>query len=115
MPPRLAMYLSRGRLWPCARTPTNRWTSARSTVSSIVMTMQITVIKPADDFGSVLAGRALAQAIRGQIETEVEGGDEVVVDLAGVEAISPSFADELFAKMPPEWLDSGRIRFDNMG
>lgn len=37
----------------------------------------------------------------------------VVVDLAGIELVSPSFADELFAKLPPDLVADRRVRFAN--
>jgi uncharacterized protein DUF4325 len=37
-----------------------------------------------------------------------------VIDFAGVEAMSPSFADELFAKLPNELIEPGRIRFESL-
>jgi hypothetical protein len=37
-----------------------------------------------------------------------------VVDLAGVEVISPSFADEFFAKIPAEVLERGQVRFAHL-
>jgi len=58
------------------------------------------MIKLADEFGPVLAGRVTAVGIREEIESLARQGEDVVIDLDGVEAISPSFADELFGKLP---------------
>jgi hypothetical protein len=68
-------------------------------------------IRLVDAYGSVLSSRFAAEELRARIERELAGGAAVVVSLEGVIAISPSFADELFAKMPPEAESSGRLRF----
>lgn len=72
------------------------------------------VIRPADQLGPVLTGRSVAEHLRRQIEAALEVEDAVIVDLDGVEAISPSFADELFAKLPGDALQSGRVRFEHL-
>ena len=71
------------------------------------------MIKPAEDLGPVLTGRSVAQALRTRIE-ELATHDVVVVDFDGVEAVSPSFADEIFAKLPSSLIDSGRVRFEHL-
>lgn len=58
------------------------------------------MIKLAEEAGPVLAGRVTAVALRQRIEGLVLEGDDVIIDLQGVQAISPSFADELFGKLP---------------
>lgn len=58
------------------------------------------VIRLVDEFGPVLAGRGRATQMRQRIERLARSGKAIVVDLEGVEAISPSFADELFGKLP---------------
>jgi hypothetical protein len=58
------------------------------------------MIRLVDEFGPVLAGRGRATQMRKEIEALAGRGDEIIVDLEGVEAISPSFADELFGKLP---------------
>jgi STAS-like domain of unknown function (DUF4325) len=63
--------------------------------------------------GAVPAGRSQAQALREEIERAAIDGD-VVVDFARVLTLSPSFADELFAKLPPELVGSGRVEFQNL-
>jgi hypothetical protein len=76
-------------------------------------TLQTTMIRPADDLGPVLTSRSLAEALRQRVEAAAVR-EEVVIDFAGVEAVSPSFADEIFAKLPRELVESGRVRFENM-
>jgi hypothetical protein len=71
------------------------------------------MIRPADDLGPVLTSRSLAEALRQRVEAAAVR-EEVVIDFAGVEAVSPSFADEIFAKLPRELVESGRVRFENM-
>ncbi|MEX1140982.1 MAG: STAS-like domain-containing protein [Thermoleophilaceae bacterium] len=73
-----------------------------------------TMVRPADDLGPVLTGRTAAARLREEIERELAADGEVTIDLEGVEAISPSFADELFAKLPREALSSGRVRFEHL-
>lgn len=66
-------------------------------------------LKPAEDLGPVLTGRAVAARIREDVERALSAGENVVVDLQGVEFVSPSFADELFAKVPRTALEDGRL------
>jgi STAS-like domain of unknown function (DUF4325) len=73
----------------------------------------MTMLKLADELGPVLTTRSLAEELRERVETLADGGD-VVLDFEGVEAIAPSFADELFAKLPPALTDSGRVRYENL-
>lgn len=56
------------------------------------------------------AGRAAASAVRAEIEALAENY-RVRVDLSGVDAMSPSYADELFARLPQALLDSHRVQF----
>lgn len=78
-------------------------------------TMEITRIRPAEEFGSVLVSRFLGAELRLRVEHLLDECD-VVIDFAGVEAISPSFADELFAKVPAEGVQHrGRLQFKNLG
>jgi uncharacterized protein DUF4325 len=65
----------------------------------------------ADDHEEVLGGRDLAKEIRADVVRRVEAGEEVVIDLEGVLAVSPSFADELFGKLPASVGD--RVQFAN--
>lgn len=79
----------------------------------MAMTLNKKMIRPADDLGPVLTSRSIAEALRIHIE-DVASREEVVVDFAGVEAVSPSFADEIFAKIPAHLVRSGRVRFENL-
>jgi hypothetical protein len=74
---------------------------------------QPVILKLADRCGPLLAGRPLGQQLRKQVE-EAATTATVVVDLAGVEAMSPSFADEFFAKMPSALLDAATVQFDHV-
>lgn len=56
-------------------------------------------MKLAETYGSVLTGRAVAAAIAEEAVREVARGGSVVLDFQGIEAVSPSFADELFGKL----------------
>jgi STAS-like domain of unknown function (DUF4325) len=71
------------------------------------------MIRPADDLGAVLSGRFEAEELRGRIESAARE-HEVIVSFKGVEAMSPSFADELFAKFPRDLLESGQVRFRDL-
>lgn len=64
--------------------------------------------------GPVLVGRFPGVELREEIEDAVKAGELVVVDFAGVSAISPSFADEVFAKLDRTLVDAGTIRFENL-
>lgn len=67
----------------------------------------------ADEYGPVLSGRLLGEAIRRDVTQLVGSGEKVVLDLDGVEAVSPSFADEIFGKLPSEVGES--VEFINVG
>jgi hypothetical protein len=56
----------------------------------------------ADKHGEVLGGRVLGEEIRAAVVRQVKSGENVVLDLDGVQAVSPSFADEIFGKLPLE-------------
>jgi anti-anti-sigma regulatory factor len=71
------------------------------------------IISLVEEHGSLLAGRFLGLELRQQVE-EHAGNGEVVVDLAGVEMVSPSFADEFFAKLDSQLVGSGRVRLINV-
>jgi anti-anti-sigma regulatory factor len=67
-------------------------------------------IKLAEQFGPVLVGRSNAARIRGQIEDAVHSGQEpVVLDFVDIVTVSPSFADELLAKLDPALREGGRV------
>lgn len=68
----------------------------------------------AHEAGPFLTGRSEAQRLRESVLGIVQRDGEAVVDLEGVEVISPSFADEFFAKMPEELLDSKQVRFEHL-
>jgi anti-anti-sigma regulatory factor len=76
--------------------------------------MAETVIRPAEALGPVLTSRTVAEALRASVEETARTEGVVVVDFSGVEAMSPSFADELFAKVPHELVEAGHIRFENL-
>jgi len=71
-------------------------------------------IRLLDEHGPVITGRSVATRIRERIESETQSGDEVVVDFAGVLAISPSAGDEIFAKLQTSNAAGGHVRFVNM-
>lgn len=66
----------------------------------------------AEEHGDVLGGRDLAGEIREEVVRRVEAGEEVVIDLDGVLTVSPSFADELFGKLPASV--GSRVQFENV-
>lgn len=70
--------------------------------------------RPADEYGPVLAGRGSAGRFRAQVEKLAERAP-VVIDFDGITTVSPSFADELFAKLSPDLIEDGNVRFENMG
>jgi hypothetical protein len=72
------------------------------------------MIKPAEELGPVLTSRSLAEDLRARIEALTARGEAVVVDFEGVEAVSPSFADEIFAKLPNDLVESGQVKFENI-
>lgn len=69
-------------------------------------------ITPSEDHGAQLVGRTAGARLRATIVSAASAGT-VVVDLAGIEAISPSFADELFGKLPSELVTARRVRFSH--
>jgi hypothetical protein len=78
------------------------------------LTIETTMIKPAAELGSVLTSRSIAEELRLRLVEIAGRGERVVVDFDGVEAMSPSFADEIFAKLPAELVESGAVRFENL-
>ena len=78
------------------------------------LTLENTMIRPAEELGRVLTGRAAAATLRARVEDELARDSSVEVDFEGVMLISPSFADELFAKLPLEAVNSGRVKFLNL-
>lgn len=67
----------------------------------------------ADLHGEVLGSRVLGEHIRAEVVRQAQTGATVVIDLDGVQAVSPSFADEIFGKLPSEVGD--RVEFVNVG
>lgn len=77
-------------------------------------TTEITMIRLVERVGPVLAGRADARALREEILAESRRtGAPVVIDLADITTISPSFADELFGKLPSE-IAPAEVEFENL-
>lgn len=74
--------------------------------------MPVNPIKPFDEMGDSLVGRQAGALLRERI-VRCAGEGPVVVDLAGIASISPSFADELFAKLPADLVRARRVRFAN--
>lgn len=73
------------------------------------------MLKPAEELGPVLAGRKVASSLRDRVEAALARGETVSLDFEGVHAMSPSFADELFAKLsirPGSGND--RVRFEHL-
>lgn len=70
-------------------------------------------MKLAESHGRVLIGRATAAHIVERVSAEIARGSTVVLDFAGVKAVSPSFADELFGKLTRR-ADAARVRFVNL-
>jgi anti-anti-sigma regulatory factor len=61
----------------------------------------------------VLAGRGVARVLHARVEESIGERGSVVVDFEGVESMSPSFADELFAKLSVR-PDDERITFEHL-
>lgn len=84
-------------------------------VSSSVTTLcTMSAIRVADELGAVLAGRAEATVLRARIEHLAAQDPPVTVDFAGLLTVSPSFADELFAKLDPDLIESGEVVFEHV-
>jgi hypothetical protein len=72
-------------------------------------------LKPADELGSVLAGRNVAASLRDRVEAALARGETVWLDFEGVDAMSPSFADELFAKLSVRFgTGDDQVRFEHL-
>lgn len=54
------------------------------------------------EHGAVLAGRSHAIELRAELTRRVHDDGVVVLDFADIEAISPSFADEIFGRFVDE-------------
>jgi hypothetical protein len=70
-------------------------------------------VKLAERHGAVLAGRAEAISLRESLAHELAENGVVVLDFAGVETVSPSFADELFGRFVDS-VGEDRVRFENL-
>jgi len=57
------------------------------------------------DYGKTLATRQLASKLRGDLLSQT--GNDVILDLAGVLAVSHSFADELVGELAEAAIDPG--------
>jgi uncharacterized protein DUF4325 len=68
----------------------------------------------ADVAGLVLSGRTSGALLREQIEGLAQQHSQVIVDFAGVEIVTPGFADEVFAKMTPSLVETGQVRFAHL-
>ena len=82
---------------------------AEMTTSTEMTTITLT---PRETNGPELVGRAPGARLREEA-VALAADHHVVIDLAGVEAMSPSFADEIFAKLPAALIRDRRIRFAN--
>jgi hypothetical protein len=71
-------------------------------------------IRLADEFGAVLVGRAAAERLRLRIEQATSNREPVTLDFEGILTVSPSFADELFAKLDPGLRHSGQLEVKGM-
>jgi hypothetical protein len=67
-----------------------------------------------DRFGPVLLSRADGARAREAVCELFGRTDHVRVDFSDVEVISPGFADEFFARMPDELLDSGWLVIEHL-
>jgi anti-anti-sigma regulatory factor len=72
------------------------------------------MIRLADEFGDVLVGRSTAERIRLRIQESAHGSEPVILDFEGIITVSPSFADELFAKLEPGLRQSGQLEVRGM-
>lgn len=72
--------------------------------------MHTTRITPRQTVGPLLVGRSAGARLLEEILRAAETA-LVVVDFEGVEAVSPSFADELFGKPPPDLARRRCVRF----
>lgn len=73
-----------------------------------------TTIRPAERAGEALVGRDDAAELRHEVERRLGRGEHVVLDFAGTAAVSPSFADELLAKLPAGALADGRVVVEHL-
>ncbi|HET6690450.1 MAG TPA: STAS-like domain-containing protein [Miltoncostaeaceae bacterium] len=74
--------------------------------------MTTIALTPIATHGPELVGRAPGARLREEA-VGLAATARVVIDLAGIEAMSPSFADEIFGKLPADLIRDRRIRFAN--
>lgn len=74
----------------------------------------MTTLKLSDELGSVLVGRIIGAQLRARVEVTARGGERVVLDFSDVVVVSPSFADEIFARMDQSLIESGAVTFENL-
>lgn len=79
------------------------------------LALHLMTIRLSDEFGAVLVGRGAAKRLRLRIEEAARvNGEGVMLDFEGVLTVSPSFADELFAKLNPTLREAGRVQLQHM-
>jgi len=59
-------------------------------------------MRPADELGPILVSRSRAADLRQKLEAELEVDGAATIDFTGAVTMSPSFADELIAKLPQD-------------
>jgi anti-anti-sigma regulatory factor len=69
----------------------------------------LTTLRLADRFGPALIGRSAAADLRHEVERRVAAGERFVLDFDGVPVLSPSFADELLAKLSRATAENGLV------
>jgi hypothetical protein len=77
-------------------------------------TNPVTTVSLSIELGSVLVGRAPGAELRERVEEIARSGEPVVLDFAGVDVVSPSFADEVFARLDPTLIESGAVKLENL-
>lgn len=77
-------------------------------------TDQMTRVRLSEELGSVLVGRMPAAELRERVEEVARSGEVVVLDFVDVVVVSPSFADEVFARLDPSLVESGAVRLENL-
>jgi hypothetical protein len=70
-------------------------------------------MKLAEAYGPVLTGRASAARIVDSVLERLARGERVEIDFTSVQAVSPSFADELFGKLTTR-VGNDRVKFTNL-
>jgi STAS-like domain of unknown function (DUF4325) len=78
------------------------------------VTVPMTTISLADRFGPALVGRLPAMQVRQEVEDAAARGETVFVDFEDVVMVSPSFADEMFAKLDERLVNEGLVTLINV-